>query len=305
MLNPVPTLTRQITYLGDLSCDTGFGIVRRTSKTFPNRAFKFRLNANARVMKHQTSEHPWPNSGAPRFITVGPYRPSRTDAFDPPTTIASFAMLYCLAPSTSRLVQNLPRQSCVRRVSRRLAPKTLSRALGSSPSYHWIRDVELLERYRPGGYHPVSIGDCINCRYSIVDKLGFGDYSTVWLAHDTIASRYVALKIGTADASAKTSLEVRIIQELSSNDGYRSAGRDSIPAIFEAFEIKSPNGTHQAYAMTPARCNLWQAIEMSLFPLNVARALCGGLILAVARVHQHGYCHGGEFMRLDNILMSI
>jgi hypothetical protein len=34
------------------------------------------------------------------------------------------------------------------------------------------------------GYHPVMVGDMLKDRYHIVDKLGFGGYSTVWLAQD-------------------------------------------------------------------------------------------------------------------------
>lgn len=46
-------------------------------------------------------------------------------------------------------------------------------------------DEEDLEDYRPGGYHPVNIGDDFNVgRYVVVRKLGWGHFSTVWLARD-------------------------------------------------------------------------------------------------------------------------
>jgi hypothetical protein len=38
---------------------------------------------------------------------------------------------------------------------------------------------EDLESYRPGGYHPVQIGDVYNKRYLVVQKLGWGHFSTV------------------------------------------------------------------------------------------------------------------------------
>lgn len=42
------------------------------------------------------------------------------------------------------------------------------------------------------------IGDVLHGgRYRVVDKLGFGGYSTVWLARDTQARRYVAVIVGT------------------------------------------------------------------------------------------------------------
>ncbi|EPE04056.1 serine protein kinase sky1 [Ophiostoma piceae UAMH 11346] len=41
-------------------------------------------------------------------------------------------------------------------------------------------------RYVPGAYHPLRIGDIFgNGPYRVLRKLGYGVYSTVWLAHDT------------------------------------------------------------------------------------------------------------------------
>jgi serine/threonine-protein kinase SRPK3 len=45
---------------------------------------------------------------------------------------------------------------------------------------------ESISGYRPGGYHPVSLGDTFkNGRYKVYHKLGWGGYSTVWLAKDS------------------------------------------------------------------------------------------------------------------------
>lgn len=52
--------------------------------------------------------------------------------------------------------------------------------------------------YKPGGFHPVCLGDTFkNGRYKVHHKLGFGGYGTVWLANDSecvvpnpIISRY-------------------------------------------------------------------------------------------------------------------
>jgi serine/threonine-protein kinase SRPK3 len=44
---------------------------------------------------------------------------------------------------------------------------------------------EDITKYSPGGYHPVHLGDCFNDgQYKVIDKLGFGSFSTVWLARD-------------------------------------------------------------------------------------------------------------------------
>ena len=47
---------------------------------------------------------------------------------------------------------------------------------------------ESLSRYRPGGYHPVTLGDTFkNGRYHVRHKLGWGGFSTVWLAKDIVS----------------------------------------------------------------------------------------------------------------------
>ena len=44
---------------------------------------------------------------------------------------------------------------------------------------------EDLGNYCPGGYHPILLNDKLHDgRYEIVHKLGFGSFSTVWLARD-------------------------------------------------------------------------------------------------------------------------
>ncbi|KAF1731261.1 Serine/threonine-protein kinase SKY1 [Beauveria bassiana] len=74
---------------------------------------------------------------------------------------------------------------------------------------------EWIEDYRPGGYHPVLLGDLFNDgQYKVIRKLGEGSFSTVWLARDERQVKsYVALKIRVAEASGQAS-EVRILQHL-------------------------------------------------------------------------------------------
>jgi serine/threonine protein kinase len=84
------------------------------------------------------------------------------------------------------------------------------------PKYNWIDGGENLEKYEPGGYHPIMIGDTLQERYQVVDKLGFGGYSTVWLARDLRLSQYVAVKVGIADSPDRDSLrrELKALQAL-------------------------------------------------------------------------------------------
>ena len=48
-----------------------------------------------------------------------------------------------------------------------------------------VKDIEEgLGAYHPGGFHPVRLGDVYHNRYKVLSKLGYGRYSTVWLALD-------------------------------------------------------------------------------------------------------------------------
>lgn len=132
------------------------------------------------------------------------------------------------------------------------------------------------------------IGDMLHGRYRIVDKLGFGGYSTIWLAQDTHLERYIAIKVGIADALPR---ETKILRALSSLSIH--PGRKSIPFPIDEFKLYGPSGTHPCYTMALARCNLREISFSRLFPLEVARALSGGLTLAIAYTHSQGYIHGG------------
>ena len=60
------------------------------------------------------------------------------------------------------------------------------------PSYYAPLNQEKFSKYSPGGVHPGCIGDVFKRgQYKIHHKLGWGGFSTVWLARD---KQYVAPK---------------------------------------------------------------------------------------------------------------
>ncbi|KAL3481025.1 kinase-like domain-containing protein [Aspergillus californicus] len=164
--------------------------------------------------------------------------------------------------------------------------------------YDWIPEVERLDRYEPGGYHPIMIGDVLQNRYHIVDKLGHGGYSTVWLVQDTQKSRYVALKINTASAPPR---EAKALSALSAPSTH--PGREAIPSFLDEFEVEGPNGRHTCYTSSLAACHLRDISFSRLFPLDVSRALIYRLAQAVEYVHSKGYVHGD--IHLNNILAKL
>ncbi|KAF5685783.1 kinase domain-containing protein [Fusarium circinatum] len=178
--------------------------------------------------------------------------------------------------------------------------KALSPA--ESTTYRLYRNVEYVDRYCPGGDHPIEVNDKLNQRYHVVDKLGQGGYSTIWLARDQELNKYVAIKVGTADQVSK---ESDILLKLTKNPTKEFFG-NLIAPVLDQFTVNGPNGTHSCIVTAPARCSIAEAIKTSRyisFQPDVARALSAQLIMATAYVHRTGFVHGDIHLR--NVLLQL
>ncbi|KAI0120071.1 protein kinase [Nemania sp. FL0031] len=177
--------------------------------------------------------------------------------------------------------------------------------------YNYIHGVERLDKYKPGGYYPIMINDVLHNRYRIVDKLGFGGYSTIWLARDDRLNHYVAIKVNISNPSLPNpQRESNVLRALSGlrlttaqNAPTTINGHDAIPRILDEFNIEGPNGTHICYTVAPAQGNLQEASFSRLFPIKVARALAAKLASAVSFVHSQGFVHGDIHLR--NVLVGL
>lgn len=103
-----------------------------------------------------------------------------------------------------------------------------------------IDDCEDIEQYEPGGFHPVSLDDQYDGnRNQVVNKLGAGGFSTVWLARDLQAGRWVGLKFIVAaesegyDARSSAILEDPVL-----------ASSESVLNTERRFWVDGPNGRH-------------------------------------------------------------
>lgn len=162
--------------------------------------------------------------------------------------------------------------------------------------YTPLEGVERLEKYRPGGYHPIAIGDILQTRYRVVHKLGYGTYSTTWLCRDDQSNAYVAVKVGTGDSNHR---EADVLDRLNSDISScfpKFQGRAMVPLIQDRFDLHGPNGIHPCYVTTPARCSVSSAKDGSyerVFQASTARSLIAQLVLAVEYIHAKGIVHGG------------
>ncbi|KAM4613868.1 SRSF protein kinase 1b [Polymixia lowei] len=99
--------------------------------------------------------------------------------------------------------------------------------------------------YCRGGYHHVKIGDLFNGRYHVIRKLGWGHFSTVWLAWDIQGKRFVAMKVvKSAEHYTETALdEIKLLKSVRNTDP-SDPSREKVVQLLDDFKISGMNGTH-------------------------------------------------------------
>uniref|UniRef100_A0A3P8YBL2 non-specific serine/threonine protein kinase n=1 Tax=Esox lucius TaxID=8010 RepID=A0A3P8YBL2_ESOLU len=99
--------------------------------------------------------------------------------------------------------------------------------------------------YCKGGYHHVKIGDLFNGKYHVIRKLGWGHFSTVWLAWDIQVKRFVAMKVvKSAEHYTETAVdEIKLLRSVRNTDP-GDPKREMVVQLLDDFKISGVNGTH-------------------------------------------------------------
>jgi len=170
---------------------------------------------------------------------------------------------------------------------------------------------EGIEDYKTGGYHAIHIGEIYLERYVILQKLGWGHFSTVWLAEDLQYGSYVALKI---QKSAQHYLEaafdeVEILEQVSTkwrNDEWKKSfaeyqmkdGNRKIDAtsdschciqLLNSFVHFGPNGKHFVMVFEILGVNLLEIIKRYNYrgiPLPLVRIMAKQILLGLDYLHR-------------------
>ncbi|KAI8270202.1 Serine/threonine-protein kinase SRPK [Colletotrichum sp. SAR11_239] len=151
-------------------------------------------------------------------------------------------------------------------------------------------DEEDLAGYRPGGYHSVRIGDHFNHgKYKVLNKLGYGGYSTVWLARNNETESHVALKVLAANTSevGLDKNELDILLRLSSRSA-TNPGTAHVLSLLDHFEHRGPNGDHLCLVSKPMGPNM--SVFRTLFPkakipVPTIKRVSKQLLLALSYLH--------------------
>ncbi|KFK27614.1 hypothetical protein AALP_AA8G406400 [Arabis alpina] len=145
------------------------------------------------------------------------------------------------------------------------------------------------EDYRRGGYHAVRVGDTFkNGSYVIQSKLGWGHFSTVWLAWDTLKSRYVALKIQkSAQHYTEAAMdEIKILKQIAEGD---AEDKKCVVKLLDHFKHAGPNGQHVCMVFEYLGDNLLSVIKYSDYrgvPLHMVKEICFHILVGLDYLHR-------------------
>lgn len=160
-----------------------------------------------------------------------------------------------------------------------------------------VLDGENVAKYRMGGYHPTHIGDTYKQgRYKILHKLGSGGYGTAWLARDTEAMRYVALKIIVAnDKSGK--LELKWFRYFARQQS-KHPGKQHLLMLLDCFILPGPHGIHTCLVLPFLGPNVRDQAASYISGIldhSIARRVATQLSESLAYLHSLGIGHGGSY----------
>ena len=144
--------------------------------------------------------------------------------------------------------------------------------------------------YRRGGYHPVTVGDRFNNgRYTVLSKMGWGHFSTVWLSWDSRTELPVALKVQKSAKrySDAAKDEVELLRQVARSDPGPLGHH--VVLMHDNFIHRGVNGMHHVMTFEVLGDNLLSLIKATRYkglPMAVVRSLARAVLLGLDHLHR-------------------
>lgn len=145
-------------------------------------------------------------------------------------------------------------------------------------------------------------------RYRVVKKLGWGHFSTVWLALDTLKNRHVALKIVKSEAKYRDAAEdeIKILRKVA-EEIERHPRSNHVVQLLDDFVHIGPNGEHVCMVFEVLGENLLKVIrryEHNGLPLFLVKRIVEQVLLGLDLLHRDcGIIHTD--LKPENVLICL
>ena len=167
--------------------------------------------------------------------------------------------------------------------------------------------------YKPGGYHPVEVGDLFLNRYLVVQKLGWGHFSTVWLCKDSLHGTYVAMKVQKSapnyteaaldeidlllkiSKNCKEPLWVSAVKQYHPHDLTKiekhgvASDHCYVVQLLNTFSHTGVHGTHVCLVFEVLGVNLLEIIKFYQYkgvPINLCRSIGKQVLIGLDYLHR-------------------
>ncbi|XP_029362367.1 SRSF protein kinase 1a isoform X3 [Echeneis naucrates] len=162
--------------------------------------------------------------------------------------------------------------------------------------------------YCKGGYHHVKVGDLYNGKYHVIRKLGWGHFSTVWLAWDIQVKRFVAMKVvKSAEHYTETAVdEIKLLRSVRNSDP-DDPKREMVVQLLDDFKISGVNGTHVCMVFEVLGHHLLKWIIKSNYqglPLACVKSIIRQVLQGLDYLHTKCQIIHTD-IKPENILMSV